>query len=481
MRCSAWRSAGIWLVLSVLALAGAPACAAAADTGALAAQEVLRSSREHYPKILESIARARGSEGKVLAADGAFDWKVTQDSLFWANGFYSGKSVDSRIVKPIEALGADVFAGYRITDGTFPVYQDQLVTKSGGEFNFGIVFSLLRDRDFDDRRFKLRATRLARNEAELDLMLTRLLVQRDAAKSYWSWVAAGRRLRVYEELLQLARQRNAGLAKRVAEGDAAEITLVESRQNILKRQALVTRTERDFVNAAIKLGLFNRDAAGRPQRPSAERLPAGFPPPDPQVTAALEADIAALEARQYRLAILENQLEAERNRIRLAENALLPQLDLQVKADHDLGRGTRSRDEFDIIVELRLSVPLERRKARGELAAARARLAELSQQRRLQEDQLAAEMRRLAKTVEAATEYAALTRREFEQAEQLAAAEDVRFREGASDFFRLNLREERAAEARVRNIEALLDYHQALVDYRAVTVDTEAFLIDEPP
>lgn len=458
---------------ALLLLAGAAAAEPALDL-----EQVLAASARHYPKILQAIEMKRGRDARVLSADGAFDWKVTQDSLFWANGFYSGKSVDSKVVRPLEALGADVFAGYRVTDGSFPIYQDELITQDGGEFNFGIMFSLLRDRDFDERRFRLRATRLERNEAELNLMLTRVMVQRDAMKSYWNWVAAGQSLAVYRELLDLALAHNQALEKRVAEGDLAEIFLVESRQNILKREALVTRQERDFIAAGIKLGLFYRDAEGRPEEVVPVQLPEGFPSIDPAVTRTLQADIASLNERQYQLGILDRRIEVERTRVRLGENALLPNLDVGVKASQDFGRGSITRDEFDIIFEVRFEVPLERRQARGELAAARARLSELGFERRLLEDQLTAEMRRLAQFVDTAIRYAEITEQEFQQAEKLARAEWVRFQEGASDFFLLNLREERTAEAKIRNIDAILDYFLAVADYYAVTVDTTSLGIE---
>ena len=54
----------------------------------------------------------------------------------------------------------------------------------------------------------------------------------------------------------------------------------------------------------------------------------------------------------------------------------------------------------------------------------------------------------------------------------------MRFDEGASDFFVVNVREERTADAQVRAVVARQAYFKAVADYYAATVDLEALLIE---
>jgi len=75
----------------------------------------------------------------------------------------------------------------------------------------------------------------------------------------------------------------------------------------------------------------------------------------------------------------------------------------------------------------------------------------------------------------AARRFVDLAAQEVEQADLLAAAERDKFEDGASDFFVVNLREEAAADARVRQIEARLGYLAALTDYYAATVRVDRF------
>ncbi|MGR8921039.1 MAG: TolC family protein, partial [Gammaproteobacteria bacterium] len=249
----------------------------AAASATLSLGDTLASSREHFPRIQAAVQETLLSEGRVTTALGAFDLALEQDGLAWGSGFYEGRSLDSRLVKPVPFAGGKIYGGYRVTDEDFPVYQQELVTNSGGEFNLGVVFSLWRDREIDKRRFDLASARLGVREARIDLTLATMLTQRNAAHAYWRWVNAGRRLETFRVLLKLAEGRMSGLERRATAGDVAAIFVTENRQNLLRRQARVRNAERDFEVAAIELSLYLRDDAGMPRQPAVDELPARFP------------------------------------------------------------------------------------------------------------------------------------------------------------------------------------------------------------
>lgn len=459
-------SAALGVALLVVA---APAVASAT----LALEQVLASSREHFPRIQAAVQERLAREGRVTAALGAFDLALEQDNLAWASGYYEGRSVDTRLTKRLPLANAKVFGGYRLGTDDFPVYQQELVTNDGGEFNFGIVLSLWRDRAIDAERFAVNSARLGVREAELDLVLAQLATQRLAARAYWSWVAAGKNLAIYRELLALAEQRMSGFERRAREGDIAEIFVTENRQNLLRRRALVVEAERDFALAAIELSLYLRDDAGEPLRPRADALPTDFPDsgtvvPDP------DALVADTLARRPELARLDNARMLESQRLALAENALLPRVDLGLKGAQDIGGGSRTRRGFDTLVDLTLSIPLERRRGEGLIAESRARLRQLEFERTLTEQRLGNEIRKLGTALNAAREFVAVTADEAVQATRMVTAEHQRFAAGASDFFLVNLREERSADARLRNLDAHLRYHHGLTDLQAVTIDRES-------
>ena len=338
----------------------------------------------------------------------------------------------------------------------------------------GVVFALLKDREFGPRRFALRDADLDLTLTNLELLRTQLQVQHGALRAYWRWVATGQKLKVYSELLTLAVRRDQALRKRIAEGDLAEIFLVENTQNLLQRQSLVVQSERDFRVAGLQLGLYLRDADGNTMPPPGARLPLDFPPVTQAIIDDLPADLLRAMEQQVTLLAVDTQLDKERNRLALGENAFKPQLDLEVKLARDFGAGSETRRGNDVIVSLDVKYPLRRRKAQGQIDEARANIRSLQQERRLLVDQLDAQVLGIAEQIVADVRFATITSSDVIAAQRLEEAERVKFNEGASDLLVVNLREERAAGARIRSIDARLAYFRALADYYIATADLTA-------
>ena len=463
-----------WAALAVLLAAATHVSAAT-----LALDEVLDSSLRHFPQVLAAVEKTAAQAGKVLAAEGTFDLRLENQTYSRATGFYDGKIVDSKLVKPLPQFNTKLYGGYRISDGDFPTYEDEFFTNGGGEFKIGAVFSLLRDRDIDDRRFALRDSSLALTQTELEQRLTQIKVQHQAANAYIKWLAAGKGLDIYRGLLELAEARQRGLEDRVADGDLARVYLNENQQYILKRRGKVTEAERQLANYANRLALYLRDQNGVPRRPAVAEIPGTWPDLGTLDPVELEATIAATRRGRPEFGIVEADLERERNRLALGENALRTRVDLNLEASQDLGGGSYTREETDAVVRLDITVPLERRTGRGKVAEARANVSRLEHERQLLNEQIDLEVRNIANDINAAERFLDLAGQEVDQAGILEEAERVRFDDGASDFFVVNLREESTADARVRRIEAQAGLLQAVTNFYAATVQIERFHIPE--
>ena len=133
------------------------------------------------------------------------------------------------------------------------------------------------------------------------------------------------------------------------------------------------------------------------------------------------------------------------------------------------------------MVSLNFSVPLQRRVARGRLARERAEVDVLEQQQRLQQDRLAVEVQDIVLALNTAEELLRLTEQEVEQADTMRDAEQQRFESGASDFFLVNIREERAADARIQYVAADLERRIARINFDATTMDLERLGISDSP
>ncbi|MEO0699762.1 MAG: TolC family protein, partial [Pseudomonadota bacterium] len=242
-------------------------------------QTVAQSTEAHYPEILAVVAERRAALGRQLSASGAFDTLVETKARARLDGFYSGDTGEVSVSRALRPLGAEVYGGYRVSQGDFPIYEDEYFTDQGGEVKIGVLFNLLRNRAIDGRRAGLREANIDVSAAELDVLLTQIEVQQRALTSYWRWVAKGRELSAYEDLLALAESRDAALRREVASGARARIVLTENAQNVTRRRELVRRAEQDLTLAANGLSLFLRDAAGEPVIPGPDQLPGALPLP----------------------------------------------------------------------------------------------------------------------------------------------------------------------------------------------------------
>lgn len=455
---------------------------AQAETETLTVDEVLASADTHFPGVLASIAERRRADGAVLEADGEFDLVFAADGFSRTAGFYDGSMAKGGMRQGLRPLGGDLYIDYRLSDGRFPIYEDVNYTNDRGELKVGILFSLLRDRRIDERRFGLTDSRLALREADLDLLLTRIGVQQRALIAYWRWVIGGYELAVYEDLLQIALDREAGLQEQVTRGARAEIFLTENRLNITNRRRLTASARRNFLAATNGLSLYYRDADGRSLQPRREALPPVPPIGTNEDLAPQDAtSIPDALARRPELQLLRTAIERAENRIALAENQLLPRVDLSLEVSNDYGdiaEGGPSRDSLDTMVGFSFSVPLQQRTARGRVTRQRADVDALVQQQRLQQDQIEIEVQNIILDMQVADELLRLAELEVSQAEAMADAEQRRFASGASDFFLVNIREETAANARVRHYEADLARRIARANYDAATVNLERLGID---
>lgn len=443
-----------------------------ARQGILSLNTVLQSSAMHAPAILEALARERVADGKALSARGAFDLVFDGDASSRLLGYYNGSVVEGQVTKPLATNGGYLYGGYRVSRGDFPDYYGDRFTNQLGEVKVGAVFSLMRDRWVDARRTGLTLADRDVELARLDREMVAIGVQRRAVAAYQDWVAAGQRVAVYRDLLALASERQQSIERQIQLGARPAILGTENRQNIVRRQSLLVRSEQQLAAAANALSFFLRDANGDPLVPDATQLPPGFPdfelPP-------LSRDLARRVERPDLDAILV-RLDQNEARRRLAENDLMPRLDLRGEASKDLGPvgvGGPTKTPAETIVGVRFSLPLERRAARGRIAEAQAEADALRRRRQLIEDQILVEVNGLAIQVEAAERLVGLAVDEAALAARLAEAERRRFTLGASDFILVNLREETAADAQLRRLDAQYARSAARAELVAATVDRE--------
>lgn len=450
----------------ILALAIGVFTSAAGHAQPLTLAQVLDSSAKTAPQIVEAMANEKQAEGRALSAEGAFDTVFNVDARSRVGGYYDGTTVETTAKRPFRNNGGGLYGGYRVSRGTFPVYEDRSYTNRLGELKFGAIFSLLRDRLTDTRRTKVALAGYDLQIAALEQEMVAIGVQAQAIAAYQAWVAAGFKLRAYRALLDFSTRRRSILSRQAQLGARAAITVVENDQNLVRRRGLVVRSEQEFAEAANALSFYYRDRDGKMLEPGEDQLPDALPPINPV------SPIGPVQ-RPDTTAVLV-KLDRSLAELALAENDLRPQLDLLGEVSKDVGPqglGGASRTPAEAIVGVRLSVPLQRRAAKGRVVEARAKTDALLARQQVIRDQIATKIDAILVAVNASSSLVDLAAQEEALAQRMAAAERRRFEMGVSDFFLINQREEAATDARIRLLEARYRAAVANADLAATTAD----------
>lgn len=442
------------------------------DAPTLTIDALLTNSAQQSPQIIEALAKMRAADGKRLTAEGAFDTVFSAEGGSRLIGYYGGTYADAKVARPLENWGGQLYGGYRVSSGRFPVYEDKNYTNELGEIRTGAVFALLRDRMIDERRFGRVSAEADQAIADAERQMVAIGVQRKALDAYLSWIAAGQRLAIYQQMLALAQERQRGLRRTFEAGLRPRIILTENEQQLLRREAMVVQSQQALAAAANSLSLYWRDANGQPVIPRPEQLPATLP--EPLVT--VRPDV--VERPDLMVAQLRQRLVQDR--LALDRNALLPRLDLQMEVARDfgdIGPGGVSRSGNDVRVGVKFSVPFEQRTARGKLMQTQAELDANRTRARWLDEQIRAEIDGIAITLDATGRLIALSEQEKQRADEMAVAERRRFDMGASDLFLVNTREESAANVALSLLDIRLRRIVAGADLAAASGNADALAL----
>jgi outer membrane protein TolC len=437
--------------------------------GPLGLLDVLDSVEKHYP-LLQAIEQERAiAGGKLVSAMGNFDLNVIASGDSTAPATYDNFRGNVGLNQMLPVGGMSVFGGYRNGYGDFPTYNLSQLTADGGEMRAGMIIPLAKDREIDRPRAGVQQARIDVQITEPMIERQRLDFKRAAARTYWSWIANGQRLRVAQEMVKLAVERDGQLKARVEAGPAANIERIDNQQNIAFRNGLMVQSQRAFQQSSIDLSLFLRDEIGAPTIAGPDRLP-DFPLVQEVDLSAFDAALGtAMEMRPEprRLRLQREKAAVELN---LARNQTRQSLNAVVAGSQDIGYGTSSLsgpnglDRSNLNASLVYQMPVQRREARGRVLQSEATLAQLEAQLRNAEDVIRAEIQDGFSALERAYEFYQQARSRVELAQTVARAEREQLRLGRSDILRVTLREQAAFEAEIFEISARQEYFRTKTD-----------------
>jgi outer membrane protein TolC len=440
--------------------------------GVLSLKELLDSVDKSYPLVLAAEKLLTEAEYNYLAAEGAFDLQFKALGTSKPIGYYQNNSSDTFFEKPTPLGGTSFFAGYRIGRGSFPAYDGKRETNQLGEIRAGAIIPLIRNREIDKNRADLKKADIDRKIAELSIQKLKIEIVKEATKRYWKWVAAGQEFLVYKDLLAIAKVRETQINDRIELGDLPKIESSDNNRAILQRESQLVTSERELQRAAIDLSLFLRAPDGSLISPSTNRIPLGFPIPIDTKT--LDLDSSIRQALKNRPEIMDYEYKREKVKVdrEMGLNTAKPQVDLLVATSQDFGAGSQTRAKPEVEASIILNIPIQTRRAQGQIGAAGAKLSQLDQELQFTKDKITTEVQDSISDVIASARRVFLSKSELELSRKLEEMERERFSLGDSTLLTVNIREQISSEAAIREIKALFDHHTAVANYKAIIAVT---------
>ncbi len=439
----------------------------------LTLDEVIASVKKSYPLIQAAVAEARKAESDYLAAQGGFDPTLKSAYMNDFGGYYNNHYADISVEQPTPFWGTRVFTGWRKGIGNFPIYDAKMATFDGGEARIGIEVPLLKGGMIDDRRARIQSSEQGVFSANENMQAQLFEFSRQAAQKYWDWVAAGRKILIAKELLEIALQRDEAIHQRIKHGDAPEMDQIDNQRAVLQRRSGLIASERNFQKATFDLALYYRDLEGHPVNVSLDQLPDEFSAQKIQ-TLLQEVEKKSVSSRNHpelkKLSHQANQLQVD---YQLSKNQVLPKLDFKFGVYSDFGVNPRtyylpaSNYPTEYRASVNLEFPLFFRTARGKLNASLAAIDKIETYQNYTRDKLNLQTQEALVSMKAAFNRLELARNEIELAIKLEKMERIRASHGDSSILFVNLREQTTRDAMVKEVEAYTDFYKAKADFEA--------------
>lgn len=435
----------------------------------LSLADVVASVYRYFPLIQQARIEAGIADGQMLSAMGAYDTRLSAYSLSQPQGFYRTYRHGLGAVRQTW-WGGYVTAGYRVGRGQFEPWYKERETNRGGEFSLGMGMPLLQGRAIDPQRVEVFRSGLAQQAVGPGVQLALLDYSRDAASLYWDWVAAGARLLAQQELLQLAKMRQGQLEDGANAGKYANIDVVFNRQLVAQRVNRRLDAEQRFRAAGFNLSLYLRDPGGQSLIPDDDWLPRHFPEIAPVPSLDFNSDFQSALSRRPELSLLAIERQQVALDRQLANNQRLPNLDLMAEASQDMGQrvsAINDKGPLELLVGIQSDVPIQRRNALGKIQQANAKLSQIEQKTRFQQDKIAVELRTAMNALVLAEKQVAEMEVALKAAFETLQGYRFGFERGFTDLVQLNLLETQTNEVELLLVDVQRGWFVALAQMQA--------------
>lgn len=433
--------------LGLAALQGQP------DSLVLGFREYMAQVKQFHPLARQARLVLDQGEAELLRARGGFDPKFGVDlerKEFKGTQYYDRLNATFKIPT---WYGVELKAQFQQNEGQFLDPAETL--PDAGLYSAGISVDVGRGIWMDKRMAVLKKARFYQQQSRADQELLVNALLYDAAIAYFDWLQAEQDLAVFENFVQNAEVRLAGISRSASVGDRPAIDTVEAGIAFSNRRLSLEQARVRAVQASLEVSTYLWLDNDLP----VELQPGVKPERDP----ALAVDMALGLDRELgddwiteghpKLRSLEYKIEALDVERRLKASRLLPEIGLEYNFLTETPELINSFDTDAYKGGLRFRMPLFLRKERGELKLAKIQLRDTELERLSALIGIQNKVLGIFTELESFETQNSLIRAIVRDYEQLLRAEERKFEFGESSVFLINSRERALIDARLKSNE----------------------------
>lgn len=439
--------------------------------GKLTLEIFLRAVDANFPGLKAALDQQQIASANRLEKQGVFDPLLSNESGYTRMQNTSKAGAPKYVLFNYPKLevpfrsGVRAFLQYRYNP--LSAQSPYIETGRGGEISGGVFIPVLRGLIYNEQSVAEKEAKYGESLASQTFHLTRLDTLQRSGNIYWSWVASNEKRKVASHILDLSKIIVNLAQQQEKNGDLARIYVAEAEEDQERRSADFYQADRDFQRFSYRLSTVLFDLGGVPLPLPAEiNAPDELPRPQEYSTEETEKKVALALSSRPELKAIDVQIKSAELQKKYAENQLLPALNIVATEGHDagyfgIGHSYRGQITF--------SQPMYLRTARGRLQAAKLRLAKLRKDRQAEEQRIRNEVYDAYSAINLSFQRFLASERQVARAEQVYSGERERLQAGDSTVFLVTERERQLNEAKLRVIDAQLEYHNGVLALRAIT------------
>ena len=456
----------LWLaivLLTPMCIYGQPT---SADTAVLTTADFINIVRTFHPVVKQTNIEIEKAKAGILMARGGFDplaYVNSDQKTFDGKLYYRYTNPELKIPT---WYGIELKAGLENNNGVFLNEE----TTSGKTSYVGIAVPLAKGLLMDSRRATLKQSKIFRQQSVSEQQNTINNLLNDAYASYWNWAKEYEVYKILTNAVLINEQRFALVKIGFRQGDRAAIDTIEALAQLQNFQYLQNESLVQLKNANVALSAFLwlennmfyqlKDDV----KPNEEwlRLNVTIIPIEPL------NDILANARRTHpKLSIFLFKLQGLEVERRLKFQSLLPTLNVKanlLNRGYDVFKGVNpafyeNNNKFGIDFGL----PLRLSEGRGSYRIAKLKIAETNLDLSLTQQEIENKIRFYYNEVFGLQRQITIYEQAYRNYQTLLRGEEIRFREGESTLFLLNIRENKVLETLQKLTELRAKFYKAEV------------------